>query len=462
VAVYNVRERPRAITTNCDEGSRLWNAIDLLVGSHSPIVIDKQPVHERDVVIVWQKALNRTAKNTWVGGGAQQHLRVLQFGGAPVSVWRPAGSSYTPVRPTLSESFGDEVHIPPECPADLRGLVERTLVPLFKGEGSRRIVITPWFQNAPDGPTTFTPLLTTSDGKPLAAIYSHPDIAEVWWVPVDEDHAETFDFVAWISAALEFWHREDPERFPGPPDWARSREWMTREELQLLVAVEEARADLERQQIELSERVAAAESALADAQARHDDQERVLLTSQGEELVVAVRVALESLGFDVDDIDQKRAEEDRERGGNPRPKLEDLRVVDPDTSWLALTEVKGYGGGGKTTDFQKIGRFIGIYQSQNNGSLPDATWYVVNQFLGTPPGTRPLLMENQAEDVTVFAETANGVLVDTRDLFLLCQRVARDELTKDEARQMLMDARRRFVLGGEDDAEGATGEGLQP
>ena len=419
-------------------------------------------MHERDVVIVWQKALDHASQITSVGGGAQEHLRVLQFGGDPVSVWRPASSHWSPLMPSLSESFGDEVHISPECPADLRGLVESTLVPRFQQKGSHRTVVDQWYQNSPDGPTAFTPLLTTSDGKPLAAIYSHPDIAEVWWVPVDEDQADTFDFVAWISAALEVWHREDPERFPGPPDWARSREWMTREELQLLVDVEEARAELERQQIELGEKVAAAESALADAQARHDDQERVLLTSQDAELVVAVHSALEGLGFDVEDIDQKRAEEDRERGGRPRPKLEDLRVVDPDTSWQALTEVKGYVGGGKTTDFQKIGRFIGIYQSQNNGSLPDATWYVVNQFLRTPPDTRPLLMEHQAEDVNVFAETVNGVLVDTRDLFLLCQRVAHGELTKDEARRMLMNARRRFVLSEDDDAETATGEDLQP
>lgn len=458
-----MRERPRAITANCDVGSPLWNAIDLLMGSHSPVVIDKQPVHERDVVVVWQKALDHAAKNTLVGGSAEKHLRVLQFGGDPVSKWRRAGDSWSPSRPSLSQSFGDEVHISPECPADLRGLVERTLVPLFQEKGeATRTVVDQWYQNSPDGPTAFTPLLTTSDGKPLAAIYSHPNIAEVWWLPVGEDHAETFDFAAWISAALEVWHRADPERFPGPPDWARSRKWMTSEELQLLIAVEEARAELERQQIELRERVAAAESALADAQASHDEQERVLLTSQGDELVVAVHSALEGLGFEVEDIDQKRAAEDRERGGMARPKLEDLRVVDPGTSWQALAEVKGYGGGGKTGDFQKIGRFIGIYQSENNGSLPDATWYVVNQFLGMPPDARPLLMEHQAEDVNVFAETANGVLIDTRDLFLLCQRVARDELAKDEARRMLMDARRRFVLGGEDDAEGATAEGSQP
>lgn len=68
-----------------------------------------------------------------------------------------------------------------------------------------------------------------------------------------------------------------------------------------------------------------------------------------------------------------------------------------------------------------------------------------------PPDTRPPLMEHQAEDVDVFADTANGVLVDTRDLFVLCQRVARDELTKDEARRMLMSARRRVSLGDEEE-----------
>jgi hypothetical protein len=452
VVVYNVHARPRAITANCDKDSPLWTAIDSLVGFHSPVVIDSQPVHERDVVIVWQKALDYASHPTFVGGHGQEHLRVLQFGGHPVSVWRPPGG-YGVARPTLSESLGDEVHISPECPTDLRGLVERTLVPLFEGVGSRRTVLEPWYGSSPN-PTTFTPLLTTSDGKPLAAIYRHPHIAEVWWLPVDEEHAETFDFAGWISAALDAWHRDDPERFPGAPDWARSKEWMTREELQLRVAVEEAQAESERRQVELREKIDAAEAALAEAQARHDDEERILLTGQSDELVEAVHSMLErGLGFDVEDVDKKRAAEDRE-SGRRRPKLEDLRVTDPDTSWQALAEVKGYTGGGKTGDLQKIGRFVGIYQSQNSGSLPDATWYVVNQFLSRPPDTRPLLMEHQAEDVDVFAESFNGVLVDTRDLFALGRRVAAGELTKEDARRMLMDAQRRFSLGQEVGVEG--------
>ncbi|WP_454561373.1 hypothetical protein [Mycobacterium haemophilum] len=112
---------------------------------------------------------------------------------------------------------------------------------------------------------------------------------------------------------------------------------------------------------------------------------------------------------------------------------------------MALAEVKGYGGGGKTSDFQKITRFVDIYQHQNK-TLPDATWYVVNQFLSIPPDNRPQLMEGQAEDVDVFVENLNGVLVDTRALFVLDKRVAIGELSKEEARRMLMSARRRFSL----------------
>jgi hypothetical protein len=229
---------------------------------------------------------------------------------------------------------------------------------------------------------------------------------------------------------------------------------MTREELELQVAVEQAQAELEQQQIELGEKIAAAESALAEAQARHDNKERILLTGQGDELVDAVHSMLDRLGFDVEDVDKKRATEDRERGGMPRPKLEDLRVTDPDTSWEALAEVKGYVGGGKTSDFQKINRFVGIYQAQNSGSLPDATWYVVNQFLSRPPDTRPQLMEGQAEDVEVFAESVNGVLVDTRDLFMLERRVAAGELTPEAARRMLASAKRVFSLEEPQDQEG--------
>ncbi|WP_454561372.1 hypothetical protein [Mycobacterium haemophilum] len=105
---------------------------------------------------------------------------------------------------------------------------------------------------------------------------------------------------------------------------------MASEEVQLQVAVEQAQSELERQKIALGKKIAAAEGALAEAHVHHDNKERLLLTGQGDELVDAVYAVLDRLGFGVVDVDKKRAEEDRERGGRPRPKLEDLRVFDPE------------------------------------------------------------------------------------------------------------------------------------
>lgn len=244
---------------------------------------------------------------------------------------------------------------------------------------------------------------------------------------------------------MEMWHQDDRLRFPGPPDWARQKAWMTREELQLQEVVEQAQAQLEQQKSELEMKIAAAEAELAEAQLRHDNDERVLLTGQGENLVSAVHSLLSRLGFEVEDVDEKRAAEDAATGVTPpRPKMEDLRVSDPDSPWTALVEVKGYGGGGKTRDFQKITRFVDIYTNQNGGALPDATWYVVNQFLDTPPDSRPQLLPSESEDVDVFVEDANGVVVDTRELFVLDRLVALGELTAEQARRRLMDAQRRF------------------
>jgi hypothetical protein len=90
------------------------------------------------------------------------------------------------------------------------------------------------------------------------------------------------------------------------------------------------------------------------------------------------------------------------------------------------------------------------------------------EFFSRPPDTRPQLMEGQAEDVEVFVESVNGVLVDTRDLFALDRRVAAGEITREAAREMLMSAKRRFSLdagedsGGDEDEDHSTGTPTPP
>jgi hypothetical protein len=49
-------------------------------------------------------------------------------------------------------------------------------------------------------------------------------------------------------------------------------------------------------------------------------------------------------------------------------------------------------------------------------------------------------MSNHPEDVDGFVENLRGVLIETRDLFVLDRHVATGELTREDARSILMSA----------------------
>ncbi|MFE3572516.1 hypothetical protein ACFXON_24210, partial [Bacillus subtilis] len=103
-----------------------------------------------------------------------------------------------------------------------------------------------------------------------------------------------------------------------------------------------------------------------------------------------------------------------------REKREDLRVIDGD--WIAICEIKGYGKGASTTDLLKIGRFETLFV-QETGKLPDAKWYVVNQFRERPPSARQPMLKGQDGSVEEFA-SGNGLAIDSRELFQLDKAVA--------------------------------------
>lgn len=435
MAIYNSLERPRVALAGCSDNHPLVEALQVAVGSVDLDGLANQPLNDRDALVVWQEAANGRGQRIRLAGNGESHLRVLQFGGSPVSTW--SHHSQVPNGPRLSQSLGEELHVPNTCPPALRTLVTKTLIPLLTGRGASRHVLQPSGLSSEEA--SFTPLLVNSDGGVLAAIYSHPNIEEVWWLPPVKPEDEDFDFASWVTAAMAAWHQADPVRFPGPPDWTRSRAWMTTHELELQGALDEAEHRLVEQQALLVAEVQAKTEALAEAQLRHDREERTLLTGQGDDLVAAVKAMLERLSLVVVDMDQTRAGQ----------RLEDLRIHDPQTSWTALAEVKGYStSGGKPSDLAKIARFVGIFENQS-GSLPDATWYIVNQHASTPPDRRRLLMSNHPEDVEQFVQHQNGVLIDTRDLFLLDRRVAAGEVKPDQARQILITAKRRFHPDGD-------------
>jgi hypothetical protein len=428
VTIYNSDDRPRVVVLGCTEDHPLVVAVSQTAGFFSIAPLDEQPLQERDAVVAWQNSTHQLIP-------PDRHLRVIQFGGEPLTRWKaPAMYSYGDPSPGLAIELGDELQIPGECPDALQPLVKRSLIPMLMSRSGGRIVIQKsWGSSEPVG---FTPLLTNSNGSALAAIFHHPDVAESWWLPVAPEDADSFDFVSWLIAAFEAWHGVEPDRFPGSPDWTRSTDWMTHEELRLQDALVQAETELERLHAEYAEKVEASHAALADAQKRHDAEERVLLTGQGGDLVAAVKGVLERWGFVVDDRDETK----------PGQKLEDLRVSDPESPWRALAEVKGYlNAGGKPRDLQQLSRFVGIYQGQE-GSLPDASWYIVNQHATTAPDRRRTLMFSHPEDVDEFVEQLNGVVIDTRDLFVLDRRVAQGNLTALQARQIMMAAERRLDL----------------
>jgi len=173
---------------------------------------------------------------------------------------------------------------------------------------------------------------------------------------------------------------------------------------------------------------AATEATLRQISAQVDTNERRLLTAQGNALVAATEEALRALGFLVENVD------DMQLGGAPR--LEDLRVSDSDDArWTNITEVRGYTGGAKVSDLQRLGRFAGLYQ-QRTGAQPRTRWYIVNQFIETAPEVRRRPLAGSEEDIAVFAEDG-GLVIDTRDLFILSQKVASGDADAREIREML-------------------------
>lgn len=270
------------------------------------------------------------------------------------------------------------------------------------------------------------PFLLNSNGHAVAGIFRRSERGprEWWWLPAgapEPDH--------WVAAALARWRAAEPDRFePDVTDWLSDPRWQTNDEragTEKLQALEAKHADAVKSY--MAER-AALEAERQRASEMAELKERRLLTSQGDELKDEVAHALRDLGFRVEDADVEHAKKG--------DLLEDLRVFDwEDPDWVALVEVRGYTGGAKLSDLQRIARFVARYAAAS-GKLPDATWYVVNQFIGTDPGTRPEPLASNTEEVRTFAEDG-GLVVDTKDLFGLRERVRGGEVSKEDARTQL-------------------------
>ena len=291
------------------------------------------------------------------------------------------------------------------------------------------------FPGAVHPPRTVYPLLRErlSDPRVLAGILEHVEDGtvrdSVFWLP---DIAR-IALVDWVRAAFDRWRAADPDTFPVTAEWRRADQWSSPDELAARRTLgsfdlEEARRreEADEKRRELSERVDVAEGA--------GEAWRALLSDTGDDLVKAVHDALELIGFDVIDSDALPQ--------NKGKKREDLRVKHE--GWTALVEVKGYAGAAKSNDLQQLNGAAVAYAA-STGSQADALWYVVNAYRDADPAQRETALGSREDDLATFAEYSSGSLIDTRELFVLRQLVATNQMSKEAARAALMSAGARFV-----------------
>jgi hypothetical protein len=366
--------------------------------------------------------------------GGDNEFFVLQFGGTPHGSYRAAATpqQFVTFRPMPTDGvWGKEVVLPAEAPEGWRDEIKRSLIPAIRQSESPRLVIKKYAAKHVD---VYVPLVTDADGAAFAAIY-RPAVgaAEVIYLPACCEPSR-----AWIALALERWAEERPDIFPAKADWTTHPAWMSPGEFAAAAKIITAKQELDDVSARLTKAVEDAEAELDAERLKADGADRLILTGTGDELASAVAAVLRDIGFDV---------EERDAIGLPE-KLEDLRVRT--TNFVAIAEVKGYVKGGSSSDLMKLFRFVKLFVKET-GHFPDARWYIVNQFRGSDPATRPQLLVNQDSTVEEFGND-DGLAVDTRCLFHLRRDVTNGTLSAEDARKKLIEARGRFAYPEEPDS----------
>jgi hypothetical protein len=374
---------------------------------------------EFDVLVTTQSAL-----------GADKHLYVIVFGaesGGPMNIIDSTRSGTTLVYAQwIGSSKGREFHVPIDRPAILRRFIETRLIPILRSK-RENLVIGQIFGS----PSTLTPFVATARGEVLAGSFSRASGFECWALPIEAvPHAAEC-----AAVAVELWRDQDQTRFPRPvEDWTVEARWQSVTE----EAVRRDLAELRRARDHVLEKFRTdeqlLEAKLQEARALAETDDRVLLTTQGDELVRAVKRALEVFGFEVQYMDDVWPAGDRR---------EDLRVsVAGDPAWTNITEVRGYVRGAELNDLLRIGRFRSRF-ARDEGSLPSSSWYIANEFIGQDPGTRPMVLQSNDQEVDTFGED-DGLILSSVTLFDMLMDWNRGALTSDEARRILRESRGRL------------------
>lgn len=329
----------------------------------------------------------------------------------------------------VSSQPSEVLQIPDDLPDHLRRLVMKDLVPYLQSQPRKPVMqisynnggVASLNQLAGDGRTI--PFVLDADSQMLAGAFMRSDSAWCWAIPHVPDRPEV-----WFAAALQDWHVRTPTRVPRLIDWRTRRQWLTIEERESISRLEALQVERDHMTLDLDKREVDLEAELLNARQLADKGARALLTGQGDALVEVVKNVLETFGFEVVDVDETKLP--------GQAKTEDLQVSDREhAGWTNITEVKGYTGGAKISDFAKIGRYAELY-ARDHGSIVSSKWYVVNQLLNTDPDERQPPLQGALEDVEIFAE-GGGLVIDTRSLFALLVALQEDRTTSIAIRQML-------------------------
>lgn len=432
MVIYDDNERPRVVVQGFDSSHPFAAALEKYAG-----LVD---YHDGVRHIRWRSRdalVSIGDPRIFVGDSA--HLRVIQIGGTPMGERQyPTNIDYPGIKLPFGEdpSYGEELELPDELVGEWRELTRKLLVPALKGTVPRRGFR---FRDEHES-SCCTPFVCDLDGLAFAMRY-HPCRGPIDCLYLPEDVID--DITPWILAAFKAWATDEPHTFPAEPDWVSDPQWMNSAEIEATAALERSRADAQQVAHQLEQQVREAEARLAEVREAADASTRVLLTGTDTPLVDALEALFTRLGFSVRNMDKQEGS---------REKREDLQVSWG--QWTAIAEAKGYTSGGKPGDLQKIERFASLYVLDNQ-KLPSGKWYIVNQFRDRDPGTRRPLMRNHSSDVSVFGD-GGGLVIDTRDLFLLDKAVAASHISAERARNLLMTSSGFFELPAAqpDDVEG--------
>jgi len=367
-----------------------------------------------------------------------QHLYIVSLGGNEFPPRFYKNDSYkTEVERYLEGSAATELYVDDGLPAEIRDAAISTLLPIFTLEPKHPVLANGRtflmdhgrpVQQIPTNFASWLPVVSDVDGRILAGYFERVEgrPSEQWYLP---PQIEGKALHRWLDILLKRWSLKEPENFPRISDWKADLRWQSPKERELTAAMAAEQETFEIARMAHEKTISELADQLVAAQALADTDHRVLLTAQGDTLKDKAAQTLRQSGFTVTDQD-----EHNERGD----KLEDLRIeILGDNPWVSLIEVRGYKNGAQQSDLLRIGRFISRYQQENGGKAPEAAWYVNHSFQDGP-SKRAMALAANPKEVQAFAESYNGLVIDTTALFKL--RVAFEEkrLGAEQIRTQLM------------------------